>query len=470
MPALFARLLLLSADLLLLAGSLCLGALLVQGGDAGGLVPGLFGGGTLRVFLFACVLWMVLAWQESLFRLEARDPWDVYFAAMRAVARTALLLALPLFLFRFSLHPLGLLTGLGLSMLLLPPLRAVIQGSWIGRSARVRRAVLVGSREGLEEFFSLRHWERTSDALGTLGILLLDDPPVDPHGRLPLPVLGGLEDLERVLESQCVFQLLICAPGLDTSDLGRVLQRAVGRVPQLYVLPDVALLDVAEVEISRVGGQPVLLFNQGLRSPFNGVLKRAVDILGSLAGLVALSPVLLGVYLAVKLSSPGPAIFRHTRIGKDRQPIHLMKFRTMVVDAKIVLEKLLAADPAARDEWDAYYKLKNDPRITKVGRLLRKFSLDELPQIFNVLVGDISLVGPRPLVEGEIEKFSVWQDNRNSVRPGLTGLWQVSGRNDVSYAERIQMDMYYIRNWSIWLDFRIILKTLTVLVSKEGAY
>jgi lipopolysaccharide/colanic/teichoic acid biosynthesis glycosyltransferase len=135
-----------------------------------------------------------------------------------------------------------------------------------------------------------------------------------------------------------------------------------------------------------------------------------------------------------------------------------------------VLERLLATNEEARAEWAAQCKLRDDPRITRVGRVLRKFSLDELPQIFNVLIGDMSLVGPRPISEVEFDKYTVWQGNRMSVRPGLTGLWQVSGRGDLDFEDRIKLDMYYIRNWSIWLDFRIILKTLTVLVSKEGAY
>ncbi|MFA7330276.1 MAG: exopolysaccharide biosynthesis polyprenyl glycosylphosphotransferase [Candidatus Delongbacteria bacterium] len=473
MPALLARLLLLCADLLLLAGSLSLGALLVQGGDPGDLAPGLFGGGTLRVFLFACVLWAVLAWQESLFRLEVQDPWDTFFAALRALGRSALLLALPLFLLRLEFPPGGMLAGLGLALLLLPLFRALVQGLLIGRLARLRRTLLVGSPAGLRLFFSLHRWERTANALGTLGVLLHSPRPdeaASDGADFPLPVLGGLDDLARVVKAQQVQQLLICAPRLSRDDLSEILQRAVGCVPQLYILPDIAVLDIAEVEISRVGGQPVLLFNQGLRSAFSAALKRTVDIVGAAGGLLVLSPLLLGVWLAVKLSSPGPGIYRHRRFGVGRKYIYLNKFRTMVTNADEVLEHLLATDPQARAEWAAQCKLKNDPRITRVGRILRKFSLDELPQIANVLMGDMSLVGPRPISEVEYDKYTVWQDNRMSVRPGLTGLWQVSGRADLDFEERIQLDMYYIRNWSIWLDFRIILKTLTVLVSKEGAY
>jgi len=468
--SLFLRLLLLAGDLALLALCLCLGALVAPGPAAEPLGT-LFQGGSLRALAFAAVLWAVLGWQERLFRLEVQDPWDTFFAALRALVRSALLLALPLFLLRLAILPAALLAGLGLALPLLPLYRALLQALGLSRLARLRRALLVGSPEGLRLFFGLHKWQRTAEALGTFGVLVLPGREGDPTpAEFPLPVLGGLDDLPRLARELQVSQLLVCAPRLSRDELSGVLQSALGHVAQLYVLPDVAVLDIAEVEVGRVGGKAVLLFNQGLRSPFNALLKRTVDIVGSACGLIVLSPLLLGVFLAVKFTSPGPAIYRHRRFGVGRRYIFLNKFRTMVTNADEVLEHLLATDEDARREWQDSCKLKNDPRITRVGRVLRKFSLDELPQIANVLMGDMSLVGPRPISEVEYDKYTVWQDNRMSVRPGLTGLWQVSGRADVDFDERIQLDMYYIRNWTIWLDFRIILKTLTVLVSKEGAY
>lgn len=423
-----------------------------------------------RIFLFQLVLWAVLAWQEGLFRLVVQDAWGSYFAALRAMGRSALLMALPLFLFRFPLPPSDLMGSLVLAMILLPAARAFVQMAVISRLPALRQAVLVGTLEGLRQFFALPKWRRTCRALDVQGILVLGEAAGQGMEAFPLPVLGNSNDLDRVARERKLRQVLVCAMGLDSGQLSHLLRRALGSVQQLYILPDIAALDIAEVEIGRVGGQPVLLFNQGLRSPFNAALKRTVDLLGSLLALLLLLPLLVLVALLVKATSPGPVIFSHRRIGKGRRDIHLYKFRTMVVDADRVLKDLLARDPEARAEWEANYKLRGDPRITPVGRFLRKVSLDELPQIMNVLKGDISLVGPRPVVDGEIEKYTVWQENRNSVRPGLTGLWQVSGRNDVDFEDRIKLDMYYIRNWSFWLDVRIVLKTLTVLVSKEGAY
>jgi exopolysaccharide biosynthesis polyprenyl glycosylphosphotransferase len=468
MRSLLLRLLLLVVDLLILATALLAGMTLARP-ELVAVADGAAWAAALRIFLFQCVLWMILAWQEGLFRLDVRDPWDSYFAALRALARSALLLALPLFLFRLALPVNGLILGLLIALALVPLGRALLQSALIGRLSALRRALIAGNPQGLGLFFSLPKWERTCRALGVVGVLEL--PGQAPAAAAyPLPVMGGLDSLAAVVARDHVRQLLICAPRLSRDELGELLRQSVGRVPQLYILPDVAVLDIAEVEIGRVGGQPVLLFNQGLRSPFNAGLKRAVDIVGTLVGLVVLGPLMAAIWLAVKLSSPGPAIYRHRRFGVGMKYIFLNKFRTMVTNADEVLERLLAADPAARAEWEAQCKLRHDPRITPVGRVLRKFSLDELPQIVNVLLGDMSLVGPRPISEVEFDKYTVWQQNRMSVRPGLTGLWQVSGRGDLDFDDRVKLDMYYIRNWSIWLDFRIILKTLTVLVSKEGAY
>jgi len=468
MSAVLYRILLLGFDMLLLGMAFALG--LGLGGEHGRLWSASGpNAAVVRVFLFQVVLWAVLAWQEGLFRLVVQDAWSSFFAALRAMGRSALLMALPLFLFRFPLPPAALIWGLLLGLLLLPVARALLQAQVISRLGVLRRAVVMGTPQGLGQFFSMPKWRRTCQALDVRGVLVLEDGGEAPH-TFPLPRLGQASELARVAHENKLRQVLVCAMGLDSGQLSQLLRNSLGCVQQLYILPDIAVLDLAEVEIGRVGGQPVLLFNQGLRSPFNAALKRAVDILGSLMALVILSPLLALVALGVRLGSPGPIIFRHRRIGQDRKDIHLYKFRTMVTNADQVLRELLARDPEARAEWESQYKLRRDPRITPLGRILRKVSLDELPQILNVLRGDISLVGPRPVVEGEIDKYTVWQENRNSVRPGLTGLWQVSGRNDLDFEDRIKLDMYYIRNWSFWLDVRIVLKTLTVLVSKEGAY
>ncbi|MDR3639984.1 MAG: undecaprenyl-phosphate galactose phosphotransferase WbaP [Humidesulfovibrio sp.] len=187
--------------------------------------------------------------------------------------------------------------------------------------------------------------------------------------------------------------------------------------------------------------------------------KRLVDLALSVLLLVLLSPLLLLLATAIVSTSPGPVFFRHNRMGRGGKPFRAWKFRTMVSNASAVLQKLLDADPALREEWETNQKLAKDPRITPIGRLLRRTSLDELPQLFNVLAGDMSLIGPRPIVAAELKKYGERYEMVSRVRPGMTGLWQVSGRSSLPYEMRVELDTYYIKNWSFWLDLYIMLKT-----------
>ena len=199
------------------------------------------------------------------------------------------------------------------------------------------------------------------------------------------------------------------------------------------------------------------------------LIKRSFDILMSASALAALSPLLLVLTLLVKRDG-GPALFGHKRIGQHGHRFSCLKFRSMVPDGDAVLKRHLAGNPAAMAEWKAEWKLRDDPRVTRLGRLLRKTSLDELPQLINVLKGDMSLVGPRPIIMAECAEYDSDIALYHMVRPGITGLWQISGRNDVSYRERVEMDSRYVRNWSFWHDIAIILKTFPVLLNRKGAY
>jgi Undecaprenyl-phosphate galactose phosphotransferase WbaP len=198
---------------------------------------------------------------------------------------------------------------------------------------------------------------------------------------------------------------------------------------------------------------------QRLLDPRLLLAKRCVDVLMAALLLVLFSPLLLTIALAIVVTSPGPVFFRHTRLGRGGIPFKAWKFRTMVPNAGAALERILAADPKLREEWQASQKLANDPRITRLGAFLRRSSLDELPQLFNVISGDMSLIGPRPIVKGELARYGESYEMVSRVRPGMTGLWQVSGRSRLPYAARVELDTYYIKNWSFWLDMYILLKT-----------
>lgn len=199
-------------------------------------------------------------------------------------------------------------------------------------------------------------------------------------------------------------------------------------------------------------------------------LKRVLDILICSAALPAILPLWLLMSLLIRLDSKGPAIYRHERIGRNGRPFQIYKFRTMTTDADALLEKYLAENPDLAEEWAKSQKLRRDPRLTRIGRFLRKTSLDELPQVLNIFLGQMTLVGPRPIVASETSKYGRYFDEYCSVRPGLTGLWQTSGRNNTTYSQRVAYDHYYINHWSVWLDIWIMAKTIPVALSGRGAY
>ncbi|HEU0117738.1 MAG TPA: undecaprenyl-phosphate galactose phosphotransferase WbaP [Alphaproteobacteria bacterium] len=227
----------------------------------------------------------------------------------------------------------------------------------------------------------------------------------------------------------------------------------VGMMPQCFLGHDIMLL----------------ARNSGLEQPLPRILKRTFDLFFATLGLIVLSPFLLLVAALIKLDG-GDAFYRHRRIGLNGKVFSCLKFRSMVVNSDAVLSKYLDANPVAKAEWLRDHKLRKDPRTTRIGRLLRRTSMDELPQLFNVLSGSMSIVGPRPIIVAETEKYDSDIAFYYRVRPGITGLWQISGRNDVSYAERVRMDSWYVRNWSLWHDITIICKTFNVVLKQRGAY
>jgi exopolysaccharide production protein ExoY len=201
-----------------------------------------------------------------------------------------------------------------------------------------------------------------------------------------------------------------------------------------------------------------------------GWLKLSFDVMAALCALIILSPLFVLTALAVKLSSPGPVLFGHTRVGYGGRTFKCWKFRSMVTNGDEVLEKYLAAHPDERDEWISNRKLRNDPRVTRIGAVLRTYSVDELPQVINVLMGEMSLVGPRPVVWDELAMYGPAASIYLQTRPGITGLWQVSGRSDASYDQRVSFDTNYVQNWSLVQDLSIIARTIPAVLSAKGSY
>jgi len=241
---------------------------------------------------------------------------------------------------------------------------------------------------------------------------------------------------------------------------------------EIILFPENIIFDPQGIEIEEFFGFKALKLKYNLLIPRNATIKRILDLIASLIIFVVIFPVFIFILLLVKITSKGPVFFKQRRVGLHGKKFTLYKFRTMHLDADERLNTLLEKNPEAKEEWEKYRKLKStsDPRITPIGKILRRYSLDELPQFLNILKGDMSLVGPRPYLEEELKFLGKRKDTILSVKPGLTGLWQVSGRNEIPFEERVLLDEYYVRNWSIFLDIAILVRTIFTAIKGEGAY
>lgn len=300
----------------------------------------------------------------------------------------------------------------------------------------------------------------------------IDDHPKSTKLARQYPILGGIKDINKILTRTNVQTIVITVPGLDRSKLLDLINDVQLKVRNVIFVPDLIGVAVGNIAVDGLFNEKTLMLRiqNNLSKSCNQYCKRLFDLTVSLIGILALIPVYLVIGAAIYIDSPGAVIFSHERIGKNGKKFPCYKFRTMIKNAPEILEKYLNDHPEQRKEWETNFKLKNDPRITKIGAFLRRTSLDELPQLFNVLKGEMSLVGPRPIVEEEIEKYREYIEDYYLVLPGITGMWQVNGRSDTSYEERVEMDAWYVRNWSMWLDIVFLVKTIEAVLKKEGAY
>ena len=287
-----------------------------------------------------------------------------------------------------------------------------------------------------------------------------------------LPCLGTFAEAASVIQKTGVRKVLVVAPELAQSQMEDIIYKLQPLVSSIGFIPDMGTMPLSTMDVESLVDGHVVLFQMrnNLINRGNRILKFAFDWCLTLIGTICISPFFVIIAIWIYFDSPGPVIFKHRRVGKDGKEFDCYKFRSMCVDADRILKELLEKNPEARKEWEKDFKLKEDPRITKSGAFLRKTSLDELPQIFNVLKGEMSLVGPRPIIRAEVPRYGKYISDYYMVRPGITGLWQTSGRNDIDYNERIQMDTWYVRNWNIWFDIVLLWRTFKVVLAGKGAY
>ena len=345
----------------------------------------------------------------------------------------------------------------------LPPGRAMVRGELAQTSWWGVRCLVFGCNRRVNSLFSQHVANRTT---GLLPFGFVEPSlPANCETSLRSCYIGDMAMAKGVRVDLSIHTAIVHRHGRSDSDVQKYIEQHLGAYSQISVVGDDVRLP-ASLEDGVVGQT----YENKVLNPITMITKRMLDLMAAVGALVLGSPVLLALAIWTYISSPGPIFFGQERIGKDGRRLKVWKFRTMVTNAQEILEKHLAANPAAQAEWDATYKLQDDPRITTVGHLLRKTSLDELPQLWNVIKGEMSLVGPRPIVTGEIERYADTYQTYLSVRPGITGFWQVSGRNLTTYDRRVELDRFYVRNWSIWFDLYVLGRTIKTVICREGAF
>jgi exopolysaccharide biosynthesis polyprenyl glycosylphosphotransferase len=411
------------------------------------------------------VSWVVASSTFRLYDAYRTQPLSTELGRLaRTLLATAVLATAGSYLaWRFDVPRLLLVLEFGLALALLVASRLAVRGTARAlrrRGFNARRFAVVGSGELADEVARLLglHPEWGCSLAG----VILEGRDADP-GRLP--VLGFLDDIGSVLEQHVLDQVIFALP---SSQLPAAEEAA--RACQLQGVAVMICLDllhggIGQMSLTRLEGVPAITFSTVPSDSVALAVKRAFDVAVSAMALLLLSPVLLGVAAAIRLDSPGPALFRQRRVGLNGREFWLLKFRSMREDAEAQLASL-----RARNEMSGpVFKMTHDPRVTRVGRFIRRTSLDEFPQFLNVLWGEMSIVGPRPPIPSEVRQYQRWQRRRLSVKPGITCTWQVSGRNEVDFDTWMRLDLDYIDNWSLARDLSICMKTIPAVLTARGA-
>jgi Undecaprenyl-phosphate galactose phosphotransferase WbaP len=316
----------------------------------------------------------------------------------------------------------------------------------------------------------LYHWLRNNHHLGLRPVGVIGDPQMIGIGPEDSAYAGRWSAAHDIACKRGVYWAVVVPTDGYSNTVATTIAEHLSSLPFIHVLSEPAGLPDHWSPHRELDGLTGIHLQQNLMLPLPRLTKRLMDVSAALVGGALLLPLLFYIAVAVKLSSRGRILYGHERIGRGGRRFRAWKFRTMFENAGDVLEYYLEQHPELREEWEQDQKLRYDPRVTRIGRFIRKTSLDELPQLWNVIRGEMSLVGPRPIVTGEVAKYGPYYELYTIVKPGITGLWQVSGRNNTTYDERVQLDAYYVRNWSPWLDAYLLLKTVRIVLFAKGAY
>ena len=410
--------------------------------------------------LVAIPVWQTVGWSTGLYDGRRRGFGGEIARITAAAVAGALVLAALAFLLKqqHQSRPLVVLY-MALAWVQACGVRGLVRLLAIGRPDEISRVIVVGSGEGAREI--------CQKLAGRRGVELVGVITEEPDGAVPagLRRLGTLDESEAILRREVVDEVIFSVHRGRLADMEHAFEVAEDLGLDAKICLDFLPHRTAKLDFEELEGTPLLSFWTAPAHPIQLAIKRAFDVVVSATALVVCAPLFVVIAVAVKLSSPGPVFFGQVRSGLNGRAFRLWKFRSMVVDAEERLDELRAKN----EMGGPVFKLSDDPRVTRVGRFLRRTSLDELPQFWNVLLGDMSVVGPRPPLPDEVKQYARWQRRRLSVKPGITCIWQVSGRNEIDFETWMKLDLDYIDRWSLWLDLKIFVKTIPAVLLGRGA-
>jgi len=415
------------------------------------------------------VILMLMLWVSGAYGdARGRGLWDEGVIVLRSVVLGIATMIVAVFLSTPSFYSRLIFGYTGIFALVLLGVARIVERNVMNRLHRrgigVQRLLIAGVGEIGQ---SVMRSCIARPELGRVVVGFVDDDPeraVTDIGRFK--ALGTLSDLPALIVAHRVDEVVVALPWQAHRRILEVVRACERENVRVRIVPDLFQLSLSQMVVENLDGIPLIGVTEPHLAAWERIVKRAIDLLGAAVGLLVLLPLMAALALAVRIDSPGPAIFRQERVGRGGRTFTCLKFRTMVRDAEAQLDAL-----RDRNEADGpLFKIKDDPRRTRVGKFLRRTSLDELPQLWNVLRGEMSLTGPRPAIPAEVAQYEPWHLRRLEVSPGISGMWQVSGRSDVGFDEMVLLDIYYIENWSPLLDLRIILKTIPVALFGKGAY
>lgn len=429
--------------------------------------------GGIRLLTFVVMVMLVVVWFWGIGHYSRRKPfWDELQQTLKAVILVGVVDAALVYLGKWQFSRLWLLTTWLLALLFVPFARVMAKRILLRLGWWQRPTVILGVGENAHEAVAALQ----SEPLMGFDVIAFLAPPGDSDIRMAagfprVPVVPLEEDVMILLGKMGYPHVVVALDAETLQDQQKLIRQLSIHYADLNVIPSIRGLPLLGMDMTHFFSHEVLMLrvrnNLGRLGP--QLLKRIFDVVAAGVLLLLLGPFFAYLIWRIRQTG-GAAIYAQSRVGQGGKAFNCLKFRSMVPNADEVLKELLAKDAIARAEWERDFKLKNDPRVTPIGRFLRKTSLDELPQLWNVLRGEMSLVGPRPIVDAELERYGDLVDYYLEARPGITGLWQISGRNDIDYSDRVNLDAWYVKNWSLWYDLVILLKTVKVVLRREGAY